>query len=61
MSISEWLLTAEKKLARKGVQTARLDALVLLEAACGKDRAYLLAHPEDSVPALADTSCLYYW
>lgn len=30
----------------KGIHTSRLDALVLLEDIAGKDRAWLLAHPE---------------
>lgn len=32
-----------------GIGTARLDTLVLLEDATGKDRAYLLAHPETTI------------
>ena len=44
--ISDWLTNNTKKLEGTGVATARLDCLVLLEDATGKDRAYLLAHPE---------------
>ncbi len=43
---SEWLTQATKRLGLAGIGTAQLDALVLLEDASGKDRAYLLSHPE---------------
>lgn len=46
MLTEEWLRLAEKLLSAAGVSTARLDALVLLEDATGKDRAWLLSHPE---------------
>ncbi|MDZ7785629.1 MAG: peptide chain release factor N(5)-glutamine methyltransferase [Candidatus Saccharibacteria bacterium] len=35
-----------KALESAGISTARLDCLVLLEDATGKDRSWLLAHPE---------------
>jgi release factor glutamine methyltransferase len=46
MRIAEWLQKAEQELMRAGIATARLDSLVLLEDAAGKDRSLLLAHPE---------------
>jgi len=46
MNISDWLTKNTKKLEKAGVGTARLDCLVLLEDATGKDRTYLLAHPQ---------------
>lgn len=46
MKISDWLRQATVKLEDAGIGTARLDALILAEDACGKDRAYLLAHPD---------------
>lgn len=46
MTIEEWLSRAVARLEEAGIGTARLDALVLAEDATGKDRAYLLAHPE---------------
>jgi len=46
MTTHTWLRDAEKKLSDAGVGTARLDALVLLEDVSGRDRAWLLAHPE---------------
>jgi release factor glutamine methyltransferase len=43
---NKWLQAAQEKLKKAGISTARLDCLVLLEDATGKDRSYLLAHPE---------------
>jgi release factor glutamine methyltransferase len=40
-----WLLAAEKQLASTSVDTARLDALVLLEDMLGIDRTRILAEP----------------
>lgn len=48
---SQWLTRATKKLETAGIGTARLDCLVLLEDIVGKDRAYLLAHPETELSA----------
>lgn len=42
----EWLQRALGLLESSDVPSARLDALILLEDALNKDRAYLLAHPE---------------
>src|SRR6185436_17881464 len=44
--LSKLLKDFEAKLEAAGISTARLDALVLLEDATGKDRAWLLAHSE---------------
>jgi release factor glutamine methyltransferase len=46
MLLNSWLVEAQEKLLAAGVGTARLDALVLLEDVTGKDRGWLLAHPE---------------
>ncbi len=46
MKLNDWLKSTTKQLEKAGIGTARLDSLVLLEDALGKDRAYLLAHPE---------------
>lgn len=43
--LQDWLKHAHAKLKENGVSTARLDCLVLLEDATGKDRGWLLAHP----------------
>lgn len=50
MTIEKFLSRYVQKLEDAGIGTARLDCLVLLEDALGKDRAYLLAHPEMEVP-----------
>lgn len=42
--MSHWLNKSERALS--DIQTARLDCLILLEDITGKDRAWLLAHPE---------------
>lgn len=43
---NQWLRNATKQLKVASIATARLDALVLLEDASGKDRSWLLAHPD---------------
>jgi release factor glutamine methyltransferase len=49
MNIEAWLNKSVRHLQAAGVGTARLDALVLLENATGKDRGWLLAHPESEL------------
>ncbi|HVV25806.1 MAG TPA: HemK/PrmC family methyltransferase [Candidatus Saccharimonadales bacterium] len=49
MTADNWLREAATKLERVGIGTARLDALVLLEDVSGRDRAWLLAHPEQEL------------
>lgn len=51
MHTAEWLKTAAAFLTSKGIQTARLDCLLLLEDTLQKDRAWLLAHPEYEMSA----------
>jgi release factor glutamine methyltransferase len=46
MTIAHYMQKTQRRLEKAGIGTARLDCLVLLEDATGKDRAYLLAHPE---------------
>lgn len=46
MRTQAWLAQSTKRLEECGVPTARLDCLVLLEDATGKERSFLLAHPE---------------
>ncbi len=43
---SKWLVASNAKLEKAGIAIARLDCLVLLEDVTGKDRSYILAHPE---------------
>lgn len=49
MTVGEWLRQAERQLKAAGVESNHLDALLLLEHTAGKDRAWLLAHQQDSV------------
>ncbi len=53
LTMSQWLTKATKKLEESGIGTARLDALVLFEDATGKNRAWLLAHPETRLDKVA--------
>ncbi len=46
MNVGDFLKTTTKSLSQADIPTARLDALILLEDATQKDRAWLLAHPE---------------
>jgi release factor glutamine methyltransferase len=46
MNLGEYLSSAERQLKQAGIDSARLDALILLEDSLHKDRAWLLAHPE---------------
>ncbi len=46
MKLNDWLNASTKLLASTGIPTARLDCLVLLEDALGKDKSWLLAHPD---------------
>lgn len=46
ISIRIWLTTQTNKLHEADIATARLDCLVLLEDETGRDRGWLLAHPE---------------
>lgn len=46
MKAKDWIQAATTRLSGASIATARLDSLVLLEDVTGKDRAWLLAHPE---------------
>jgi release factor glutamine methyltransferase len=50
MTTKAFLDKATATLQQAGIESARLDALVLLEDAVGRDRALLLAHPEHVLP-----------
>src|SRR5690554_2628057 len=47
MTISGWLEEAEGLFDRAGISSARLDAQLILVAALGQDRSWLLAHQDD--------------
>ncbi len=46
MTVIDWLGSSTTVLSDVDIPSARLDCLILLEDATGKDRAWLLAHPE---------------
>jgi release factor glutamine methyltransferase len=50
MTVDEYLRTTTAALRQAGVESARLDALILLEDALHEDRAVLLAHLDRDVP-----------
>jgi len=49
VTISAWLKQSQGLLKDAEISTARLDCLVLLEDALGKDRAWLLSHPDEAL------------
>ena len=51
MRVDDWLKSNVILLQKAGIETARLDCLVLLEDASHKDRAWLLAHGEYELEA----------
>jgi release factor glutamine methyltransferase len=50
--VGEALTHATKTLKESGIASARLDSLILIEDISGRDRAYLLAHPEHVLTAV---------
>ncbi len=58
MNLGDFIKQATAKLEQAGILTARLDTLVLLSDALQKDKAWLLAHTDQELPAkiLADIS-----
>jgi release factor glutamine methyltransferase len=49
MTIDEYITSATTALKQADIESARLDALILLEDATGRDRALLIAHPNDEI------------
>lgn len=49
MKINDWLSQATKKLVAAGVESARLDALLLVGDELGKSKAWILAHDQDEI------------
>ena len=45
-TVSEWLSQSQNRLETAGIETARLDSLVLLSDELGHDKAWVLAHPD---------------
>lgn len=46
MTVGDFIKAGSQKLSSSGIDTARLDCLILLEDTLGTDRANLIAHPE---------------
>lgn len=55
MTADAWLREASTRLREAGVDSPRLDAQLLLAHTLGKDRVWLITHPEVEVPATAET------
>jgi len=51
MILDQWLKQATNNLKVANIGSARLDALILLEDEIGRDRAWILAHPEYEILA----------
>lgn len=49
MTIGTFLTSSVKRLQHAGVDSARLDCLILLEDVLGQNRAHILAHPEQEI------------
>lgn len=52
MNVAAFLADTSAQLSAAGIGSARLDCLILLEDATGRDRAWLLAHPEFELPEM---------
>jgi len=50
MKIADWFIPNIKVLKQAGIDSARLDCLILLEDVLGYSRAHLLAHLEKEIP-----------
>lgn len=50
-SIGQWLASAAERFDLAGISSARLDAQIILSAQLNKDRAWLLAHSEHTIPS----------
>lgn len=49
MKIDDWLRSATQTLSKAGIQTARLDSLVLLESVLTQDRSWIIANPQEEI------------
>jgi release factor glutamine methyltransferase len=52
-TIQTWIQTATSQLTDKGITSARIDSQLILCQALGKDRAFILSHPETVLPTSA--------
>ncbi len=53
MTLFEWIRLAESRLNKAGVESSRLEAQVLAASSFGKDRAWVLTHPDEEVDEAA--------
>ncbi|RYG48074.1 peptide chain release factor N(5)-glutamine methyltransferase [bacterium] len=53
MSLRDWLLQAESRLAEAGIETPRVEARLLAAHGLGKTKAWILTHGEDPVEGSA--------
>ena len=51
MKIADWIHDRSTLLKKRGIETARLDCLVLLEDLFGKDKAWILANDDKTIPS----------
>lgn len=49
MYLGDWVTYAERRLREAGVESPRLEAMLLLGGALRRDRAYLIAHPFEEI------------
>lgn len=56
MTVEQWLGKNSAILKNVGIKTARLDSLILLEDALRQNRANILAHPEQQIPAKTEVT-----
>ena len=54
MTVRDWLSGAAEKLELAGIESARMEAQILLAHELGVDRAWLVAHGQDEVSAIDD-------
>ncbi|MBL8039889.1 MAG: hypothetical protein JNM04_00940, partial [Chthonomonas sp.] len=54
MTVRDWLSSAAEKLEQAGIESARMEAQILLAHELGVDRAWLVAHGQDEVSAIDD-------
>jgi len=52
VTVRDWLSSAAEKLEQAGIESARMEAQILLAHELGVDRAWLVAHGEDELSAI---------
>jgi release factor glutamine methyltransferase len=58
VTLGEWLPIAAARLERAGAPAARLEAQIIAAHVLLRERSWVLAHPEESLPALAAEALL---